>query len=112
MRPTALPPDFCYALTPAAAPAQFDFLSKALTELPPGYDPAAYMRRGHKRLLADGLDETHFDVVAKHLVGALASLNVPQPLIDEVVSRVAPLRASFQQAAAEYRAAQAAKGQA
>ena len=68
------------------------------------------MKRGHKKLLADGLDETHFDVVAKHLVAALASLNVPQPLIDEVVGRV--VRASFQQAAAEYRAAQAAKGQA
>jgi hypothetical protein len=56
----------------------------------------------------EGLDETHFDVVASHLVAALQSLNVPQPLIDEVVGVVAPLRAVFARNAEEQKAKAAA----
>ena len=75
-------------------------------------DVAAYMTRGHARLVADmGLDETHFDGVARHLVRALSELHVPKPLIDEVVSVVAPLRAVFERNAAEHRAKLAAAKQ-
>ena len=43
----------------------------------------------------EGLDASHFDVVAGHLVRALKELKVPQALIDEAVSKVAPLRDVF-----------------
>jgi hemoglobin len=85
---------------------QFDFLSLAFTEIPKDYDVAAYMAKGHARLLKDGLDAEHFDVVATHLVGALNSLEVPPPLVDEVVTVVSPLRAMFAKNAADYRAQQ------
>lgn len=84
------------------------FLTLAFSGIPEGYDAAGYMTRGHARLTAEGLDETHFDVVAEHLVGALRSLDVPQALIDEVVAVVAPLRAVFERNAAEHKAKLAA----
>ena len=56
------------------------------------------------RQTQEGLDASHFDVVAGHLVRALKVLNVPQPLIDEAVSKVAPLREVFHRDAEAFKA--------
>jgi hypothetical protein len=81
----------------------------AFTQIPDTYDVAEYMRRGHSRLLADGLDGSHFDVVAEHLVKALKAVGAPQHLIDEVVTVVAPMRGMFEKNQVDFKAAQAAK---
>jgi len=63
--------------TPILAPLTSDLLRR-----PANYDAGKYMTRGHVRLVRDlGLDETHLDVVAKHLVAALTSLGVAQTLV-------------------------------
>ena len=51
----------------------------------------------HRRLWATGLSEVHFDLVAAHLVDTLLEMGVAQPLIDEVVAIVGPLRAVFKE---------------
>jgi hemoglobin len=65
---------------------QTQFLSQALG------GPAAYrgqgMRDAHAHLK---IAQRHFDAVARHLVDALAALQVPQTLIGEVVAVAAPL---------------------
>jgi hemoglobin len=51
------------------------------------------LRSSHKHLVAEqGLNDEHFDAVAKHLVATLQELNVPQPLIDEAIGIVASTR--------------------
>lgn len=44
----------------------------------------ADMRRGHAHLVAQGLNDSHFDAVVEDLVGALQELNVPAELIAQV----------------------------
>ena len=44
------------------------------------------MREGHAHLVAKGLNDSHFDAVAENLVKTLEELNVPQELIDQVVT--------------------------
>src|SRR5690349_2790812 len=44
------------------------------------------LRTAHARAVASGLNGTHFAAVAGHLQATLQSLNVPQPLIDEVMT--------------------------
>ena len=78
---------------------QVRFLSIALTSIPDDYDVAAMIATKHDRLFDQGLNETHFDMVAGHLVGALEHLEVPKSLIDEVVAVVAPLRGIFEEGA-------------
>lgn len=47
------------------------------------------MRDAHKELVAKmGLTDTHFNAIAENLVATLNELEVPQPLIDEVVQIV------------------------
>lgn len=47
------------------------------------------MREAHKELVAEmGLTDRHFDALAENLVATLVELEVPQPLIDEVVQIV------------------------
>ena len=75
---------------------QKKFLTIAFTEIPTDLDMVAYMTDKHSRLFQElGLNETHFDLVAGHLVAALQQLNVPENLIGEVVAIVGPLRAIF-----------------
>ncbi len=51
------------------------------------------LRAAHKHLVANqGLNDTHFDAVATHLVATLQELEVPQPLIDEAIAIVASTR--------------------
>ncbi|GAB6047036.1 group 1 truncated hemoglobin [Methyloparacoccus murrellii] len=44
------------------------------------------MRRGHARLVQMGLNDHHFDVVMEHLGGTLRELNVPENLVEEVLT--------------------------
>ena len=51
------------------------------------------LRSAHKHLVAQhGLNDEHFDAVARHLVATLQELSVPQALIDEAVGIVATTR--------------------
>jgi hemoglobin len=51
-----------------------------------------YMRNAHKKYVAEmGLNDTHFNIVATHLVNTLKEFNVPQAMIDEVVVAVSSL---------------------
>jgi len=50
------------------------------------------LRTAHARLVKNGLGDKHFDAVAGHLVTTLEELGVEKPLIDEVLSIVAPTR--------------------
>ncbi len=55
------------------------------------------MAAAHKHLIEQkGLNASHFDKVAGHLVSTLQSLGVEKPLIDEVVAIVGPLRSIFE----------------
>ena len=45
----------------------------------------ATMRDAHARLVADGLNDAHFDAVKSHLEATLNELNVAQPLVTEVI---------------------------
>ena len=69
---------------------QAQFLTQALG------GPAIYqgqdMRSAHAHL---PIEARHFERVAGHLVGTLQTLEVPQPLIDEVIASVAPLAADI-----------------
>jgi hemoglobin len=44
------------------------------------------MREGHAHLVADGLNESHFNAVAEDLTQALQDMSVPQDLIDQVIT--------------------------
>jgi len=46
-----------------------------------------------------GLNETHFDMVAGHLVDSMNALRVSKNLIDEAVAVIAPLRVVFEEGA-------------
>ena len=43
------------------------------------------MRSAHKRLVKQGLNDSHFNAVKNHIQSTLKELNVAQPLIDEVL---------------------------
>lgn len=44
------------------------------------------LRNGHAHLVKKGLNEGHFNAVGEALLGTLQELNVPQPLIDQVMA--------------------------
>ena len=44
------------------------------------------MRAAHAHLVAQGLNEDHFNAVAGHLQSTLQELKAPQPLIDQVMA--------------------------
>jgi hemoglobin len=52
--------------------------------------PAQYtgadLRRGHARLVAQGLNDMHFDVVMEHIGATLHELNVPAHLIAQAAA--------------------------
>jgi hypothetical protein len=74
----------------------------AFSQIPEDLDVPAYMLETHSRLFVTmGLNETHFDRVAVHFVGALTHLNVNQALIDEAVAVIGPLRSVFEAGARE-----------
>jgi hemoglobin len=78
---------------------QFKFMELAFTTIPDDYDVAAMIAKKHLRLFDRGLNETHFDLVAGHLVASLEHLGVAKSVIDEVVAVVGPLRGVFEEGA-------------
>ncbi len=54
------------------------------------------IRIGHARLFDKGLNETHFDMVAGHLVSSLKELGIPEDIVQDIVQVVVPLRQIFE----------------
>ena len=50
------------------------------------------LREAHKRLVDDGMNDSHFDVVAVHLQNTLEELGVPGDLVKEVMTLTAGTR--------------------
>ncbi len=50
------------------------------------------LRNVHKKSVEDGLNDTHFDLVATHLRTSMEELNVPTDLIDEAMAIVGSTR--------------------
>ncbi|GAB4110132.1 MAG: group 1 truncated hemoglobin [Phycisphaeraceae bacterium] len=50
------------------------------------------LREAHRHLVEKGLNDSHFNAVAGHLLATLKELNVPDDLIDEVMATVASTR--------------------
>ena len=69
---------------------QFAFFSQALGG-PRTYSGAS-MQHAHKRL---AIEQRHFDAVAMHLIETLRDLSVPDGVIAEVGSAIAPLAAEI-----------------
>jgi hemoglobin len=80
---------------------QTQFMIMAFTDIPEDYDVAAFIIERHYRLFKIGLNETHFDLLAGHLVAALQQMSVAQTLIDEVVQRLVPFRKVFERTGRE-----------
>ena len=74
---------------------QYKFMEIAFTEIPKDMDVVGYLAEKHERLFEKGLNATHFDLVAGHLVATLHHLHVKQDVIDDVVATVGPLRVVF-----------------
>ncbi|MBY0509209.1 MAG: group 1 truncated hemoglobin [Rhodospirillaceae bacterium] len=56
-------------------------------------DPATYMRNAHRKYVDEmGLNDSHFDIVAGHLVTTLREFKVSDTLIAEVGSALESLR--------------------
>jgi hemoglobin len=51
------------------------------------------LRAGHAHLVTRGLNGDHFQAVAENLGATLSELNVPQPLIDQVMAIAGGARA-------------------
>jgi hemoglobin len=51
------------------------------------------LRSGHAHLVQRGLNGSHFQAVAEHLSATLQELQVPQPLIDQVMAIAGGARA-------------------
>lgn len=82
---------------------QVQFMKVAFTKIPDDLDVPSLLREKHMRLFKrKGLNETHFDKVAEHFVGACQSLGVDQEVIDEAVGAIGPLRSVFEQGAIEF----------
>ncbi|MCQ8104597.1 group 1 truncated hemoglobin [Methylomonas sp. SURF-2] len=50
------------------------------------------LRDGHARLVAMGLNDSHFDIVMEHLGSTMRQLNVPAELIEEAAAIVESVR--------------------
>ena len=81
---------------------QLEFMKMAFSSIPEDLDVPALLTEKHASLFRRGLDETHFDIIAAHFVGACNHFDVPQPLIDEAVAIIGPLRAVFADGALKY----------
>lgn len=82
---------------------QLKFLRMAFTEIPKNVNVKSMIIKKHCELFVDkGLNETHFDLVAGHLVDALQHLGVSSDLIAESLAVVAPLRPIFVETARNF----------
>jgi len=81
---------------------QINFMKIAFGVIPEDLDVPKLMVEKHKRLFVEKqLNESHFDKVAEHFVGACHHLDVAPVLIDEAVAVIGPLRSVFEDAAKE-----------
>lgn len=71
------------------------FMMMAFTTIPEDFDLGAYIIERHWRLFEKGLNETHFDLVAGHLVATLKEMWVEHKVIDDVVKLLVPFRSVF-----------------
>lgn len=68
---------------------QLQFLKLAFTKIPEDMDVVEFIAKKHDRLFREkGLNETHFDLVATHLVASLKHFNVSEKLIAEAAAIV------------------------
>lgn len=82
---------------------QLRFFKIALTEIPKDMNVGALILQKHVRLFTNkGLNETHFDLVAGHLIDTMVHFEVSQDLINEAVAIVSPLRSSFEEGSKLY----------
>lgn len=81
---------------------QLRFFKVAFGHVPPSMDVPKLILDKHAHLFEMGLNESHFDKVAGHLVASLEELGVARALIDEAVAVIGPLRAVFEQAASQH----------
>ncbi len=52
-----------------------------------------YMRQSHARLVAEkGINDAHFDAVAKHLNDTLVELSVPAEIVSQIMGAASGLR--------------------
>ena len=80
------------------------FLILAFTNtIPPDFDVVDFLWNKHKRLFGMGLNESHFDLVAGHLVDALKQMWVDKDVIQDIVAVVSPLRIVFEESSREER---------
>lgn len=67
------------------------------------FDVAAMLREKHHKLFATmGLNETHFDTVFQHFVGAFYHVGAAPALIDEAAAVLLSLRSVFEDGAREW----------
>jgi hemoglobin len=81
---------------------QRDFLTLALTEVPPDVNVPELLATKHAFLFKKGLNETHFDSVAGHLMTTLKDLQVRDDYVDQVIAIIAPLRVVFEEGARKF----------
>lgn len=78
---------------------QFNLMSIAFTAVPKNFDVESLLLTRHQRLYDQGLNESHFDMVAKHFTDTLEEMNVDPELVKEALEVVMPLRKIFQEGA-------------
>lgn len=78
---------------------QFNLMSIAFTAVPKTFDVGALLLTRHKKLYDMGLNESHFDIVAKHFTDTLEEMKVEPELVAEALAVVVPLRELFKEGA-------------
>jgi hemoglobin len=92
---------------PALRAHQHRFFTAAFSGMPGGggadLDAASLILERHRHLFEKGgLDETHFDRFLGHIVDAMVAQELPQDAINEAVTVLKPLRATFEKGARKY----------
>ena len=87
---------------------QFNLMSIAFTEVPKTFDVTSLLLTRHKKLYDEGLNESHFDIVAKHFTDTLEEMKVDPDLIKEALDVVMPLREIFREGGLQARERKAA----
>lgn len=82
---------------------QFNLMSIAFTAVPKTFDVETLLLKRHKKLYDMGLNESHFDIVAKHFTDTLEEMKVDPELVEEALAVVTPLREIFREGARQAR---------
>ncbi|GAX15632.1 hypothetical protein FisN_3Hh104 [Fistulifera solaris] len=76
---------------------QFNFMSIAFTTMPKDLDVEHLVLNKHAKLFEMGLNESHFDLMMKHLRSTFEELDIDKALIQEAVQVLTPMRSLFEQ---------------